>query len=164
MALSMETRPAAYAVIIEQGKLLMTHWVPEDRNLSPLWSLPGGGMEPGEQADETALRETLEETGYSVAIEDILGVHAGHFPVRSAQAQKDPEALPFCALRVVFRAHIVTGSSDTARWVPIAELDTIRYGTLIDEVASMMGYTNAASWAREYREFLADENARKLTS
>lgn len=169
MALSMETRPAAYAVIIEQGKLLMTHWVPEDRNLSPLWSLPGGGMEPGEQADETALRETLEETGYSVAIEDILGVHAGHFPVRSPQ--KDPDALPFCALRVVFRAHVVTGelrhevngSSDTARWVPIAELDTIRYGTLIDEVASMMGYTNAASWAREYREFLADENARKLT-
>ena len=164
MALSMETRPAAYAVIIEQGKLLMTHWVPEDRNLSPLWSLPGGGMEPGEQADETALRETLEETGYSVAIEDILGVHAGHFPVRSPQ--KDPDALPFCALRVVFRAHVVTGelrhevngSSD------IAELDTIRYGTLIDEVASMMGYTNAASWAREYREFLADENARKLTS
>ena len=149
----METRPAAYAVIIEQGKLLMTRWVPEDRALSPLWSLPGGGMEPGEQADETALRETLEETGYSVAIEDILGVHAGHFPVR-----------------VVFRAHIVTGelrhevngSSDTARWVPIAELDTIRYGTLIDEVASMMGYSNAASWAREYREFLADENARKL--
>ena len=42
-------------------------------------------MEPGEQADETALRETLEETGYSVAIEDILGVHAGHFPVRSPQ-------------------------------------------------------------------------------
>lgn len=91
----METRPAAYAVIIEQGKLLMTRWVPEDRALSPLWSLPGGGMEPGEQADETALRETLEETGYSVAIEDILGVHAGHFPVRSTQ--KDPQALPFCA-------------------------------------------------------------------
>ncbi len=80
MALVMETRPAAYAVIIEQGKLLMTRWVPEDRAQSPLWSLPGGGMEPGEQADETALRETLEETGYSVAIEDILGVHAGIFP------------------------------------------------------------------------------------
>ena len=83
MALVMETRPAAYAVIIEQGKLLMTRWVPEDRAQSPLWSLPGGGMEPGEQADETALRETLEETGYNVAIEDILGVHAGHFPARN---------------------------------------------------------------------------------
>ena len=72
MALVMETRPAAYAVIIEQGKLLMTRWAPEDRSHEPLWTLPGGGMEPGEQADETALRETLEETGYSVAIEDVL--------------------------------------------------------------------------------------------
>ena len=167
MALVMETRPAAYAVIIEQGKLLMTRWVPEDRAQSPLWSLPGGGMEPGEQADETALRETLEETGYSVAIEEILGVHAGHFPARNGLSDS---TLPFCALRIVYRAHVVTGelraeengSSDSACWVPIAELDTLRYGTLIDEVASMMGFQNAAAWSREYQEFLADENARKI--
>lgn len=163
----MDTRPAAYAVIIEQGKLLMTRWVPEDPNRSPLWSLPGGGMEPGEQADETALRETLEETGYSIAIENLLGVHAGHFPTRSGIHGSD---LPFCALRIIYRAHIVTGglrdeqngSSDSARWVPIAELDTLRYGSIIDEVASMLGYTHAGAWALEYREFLADENARKL--
>ena len=167
MALVMETRPAAYAVIIEQGKLLMTRWVPEDRAQSPLWSLPGGGMEPGEQADETALRETLEETGYNVAIEDILGVHAGHFPARNGLSDS---TLPFCALRIVYRAHVVTGelraeengSSDSACWVPIAELDTLRYGTLIDEVASMMGFQNAAAWSRESQEFLADENARKI--
>ena len=154
MALAMETRPAAYAVIIEQGKLLMTRWVPEDRALSPSGPCPAAAWNPANRPTKPRC-ETLEETGYSVAIEDILGVHAGHFPVRSTQ--KDPQALPFCALRVVFRAHIVTGelrheingSSDTARWVPIAELDTIRYGTLIDEVASMMGYSNAASWARE---------------
>ena len=54
------------------------------------------------------------------------------------------------------------GSSDSACWVPIAELDTLRYGTLIDEVASMMGFQNAAAWSREYQEFLADENARKI--
>ena len=80
-------------------------------------------------------------------------------------------SLPFCALRIIYRAHIVTGqlraeengSSDIARWVPISEIDTLRYGTIIDEVASMMGYTNAAAWALEYREFLADENARKLS-
>ena len=164
----METRPAAYALIIEQGKILMTRWVPEDPSMAPMWSLPGGGMEPGEQADETALREALEETGYSIAIEDILGVHAGHFPARTGMYGSK---LPFCALRIVYRAHIVTGelrheengSSDIARWVPIAELDSLRTGSLIDEVASMMGYPNAASWAREYREFLDDENARKLS-
>ncbi|MBF1661781.1 MAG: phosphohydrolase, partial [Rothia mucilaginosa] len=72
--------------------------------------------------------------------------------------------------RIVYRAHVVTGelraeengSSDSACWVPIAELDTLRYGTLIDEVASMMGFQNAAAWSREYQEFLADENARKI--
>ena len=42
----METRPAAYAVIIEQGKLLMTRWVPEDRALSPLWSCPVAAWNP----------------------------------------------------------------------------------------------------------------------
>ena len=30
------------------------------------WSLPGGGIEPTETAREAAVRETREETGYSV--------------------------------------------------------------------------------------------------
>jgi tRNA(adenine34) deaminase len=33
-----------------------------------LWSPPGGLIEPGEKPEETAERETLEETGYSVEI------------------------------------------------------------------------------------------------
>lgn len=94
-------------------------------------------------------------------------MHAGHFPARNGLSDS---TLPFCALRIVYRAHVVTGelraeengSSDSACWVPIAELDTLRYGTLIDEVASMMGFQNAAAWSREYQEFLADENARKI--
>ena len=28
------------------------------------WSLPGGGIEPGEDASESAIRESLEEMGY----------------------------------------------------------------------------------------------------
>lgn len=78
-------------------------------------------MEPGEQADETALRETLKRLLY-VAITTFWRARR-HFLVRSTQ--KDLQALIFCALRVVFR-HIVTGelrheingSSDTARWYP----------------------------------------------
>ncbi len=33
-----------------------------------MWSLPGGEIEAGETAKETAIRETLEETGYSVKL------------------------------------------------------------------------------------------------
>jgi ADP-ribose pyrophosphatase YjhB (NUDIX family) len=41
-----------------------------------VWNLPGGGMEPGELPTETAIRETLEETGLHVKIERLVGVYS----------------------------------------------------------------------------------------
>lgn len=34
----------------------------------PVWVLPGGGREPGETPESSAMREVLEETGYTVSI------------------------------------------------------------------------------------------------
>ncbi len=39
-----------------------------------LWSIPGGLVEVGERAAESAAREALEETGLEVEIVDVLGV------------------------------------------------------------------------------------------
>lgn len=153
MPLSMDTRPSAYAVIIEQGKILLTRWVPADGK-TPAWSLPGGGIDPGEQPYDTVVREVFEETGYDAAPEDLLGVDAGYF---------DPNAGSdriFCALRIVYRAHIeggtlrheIGGSSDQAKWVPISELDKIQKVHLVDAAATMMGYANSTDWARRFRE------------
>lgn len=39
------------------------------------WELPGGGAEPGESPDETAVREVLEETGLDVEIDRFSGAY-----------------------------------------------------------------------------------------
>jgi 8-oxo-dGTP pyrophosphatase MutT (NUDIX family) len=41
------------------------------------WGVPGGMMEPGETVEETATRETLEETGLRVHTLTLFGVFSG---------------------------------------------------------------------------------------
>jgi 8-oxo-dGTP pyrophosphatase MutT (NUDIX family) len=50
--------------------MLLTHFDPEV-GLSPRWLTPGGAIEPQEDVRAAAARELLEETGISVAPEDL---------------------------------------------------------------------------------------------
>ncbi len=54
----------------DREKILLTRR--EDNNQ---WCLPGGGMEPGESASETCIREVEEETGLQVTIKRLIGVY-----------------------------------------------------------------------------------------
>ncbi len=63
---------AGVLVIDEQGRVLM--------NLRPdngFWGIPGGATEPGERVEETAMRETLEETGLVLEEVHLFGVFSG---------------------------------------------------------------------------------------
>jgi 8-oxo-dGTP diphosphatase len=53
------TRRSAYAVVINDGKVLCLL-------VRGKYHLPGGGIDPDEDAEEALKREMLEETGYQV--------------------------------------------------------------------------------------------------
>ncbi len=57
----------------KDGKLLMVH---ESDNGKIVINQPAGHIEPGEAFKTAALRETLEETGYRVVLESVLGFSA----------------------------------------------------------------------------------------
>ncbi|MFC6356305.1 NUDIX hydrolase [Luethyella okanaganae] len=136
----MDIRVAAYGVIIREGQILLSHWNENGRNG---WTLPGGGIEDGEHPAETAVREIFEETGYLASIDRLLGIDSH---VVTARRRLAGDTRPLHALRVVYRASVVSGelthevggSSDEARWVDLADVaelktvDLVRVGLALD--------------------------------
>lgn len=69
-------RVGANAVILnEAGEILLTR-----RADNGMWCLPGGHMDFGEMLAETAVRETLEETGLHVEVERLIGLYSAPYP------------------------------------------------------------------------------------
>jgi len=71
-------RPASVAVCVllrdDVPCLLITRRAAGLRRHAGQWALPGGGREPGETVEDTALRELREETGVVVEPGDVLGI------------------------------------------------------------------------------------------
>ncbi|WP_328464029.1 NUDIX hydrolase [Actinoplanes sp. NBC_00393] len=63
----MSERRRAAAVIVRDGRVLMVHERSRRSGGGEWWTLPGGGLRPGETAEEALRREVFEETGLVVS-------------------------------------------------------------------------------------------------
>ncbi len=59
------------AIIVQDGRVLMVRRRVREGTLS--WQFPAGESESGETAEDTAIRETREETALDVAADKMLG-------------------------------------------------------------------------------------------
>jgi 8-oxo-dGTP diphosphatase len=64
-----DARSVALGIITHGGLILLGRRA--DGN--PLWTFPGGKIEPGESPEEAAVREALEETGLRVRAAGVIG-------------------------------------------------------------------------------------------
>ena len=68
------TRVAAYGLVIRNQKLLLCRLSKDFPIQAGFWTLPGGGIEFGEDPEEAMIREVYEETGLRVQAKGVAGI------------------------------------------------------------------------------------------
>jgi 8-oxo-dGTP diphosphatase len=125
-----KTRLAAYVICVDLGKVLLSRWVSPN---GPVWMLPGGGIDFGEDPMDGAIREFEEETGYIVEIDNLLGIDTIVRP-------------DFHGVRVIYEGQIVggelrfevDGSSDMAAWFDLEEVDDLVHAEIVDTALALL--------------------------
>jgi ADP-ribose pyrophosphatase YjhB (NUDIX family) len=124
------TRIGAYALCVEEGRILLSRIAPGYWSGVGEWTLPGGGLDFGEAPRDGALRELEEETGLTGEILDVADVLSWADRWRHPRDGAD-EA--FHGLQIIYRVRItggelrpeVGGSTDLAAWFGRAEAEAL---------------------------------------
>lgn len=121
-------RVAAYAVIVRDEQILLCR-LAERVTKDELWTLPGGGLDHGEDPSTAVLREIHEETGLTAEVADRPRVYSAHSP----SLWRAGGRFDYHALRIVYDGWVppgspeprvveVDGSTAEAAWVPLADV------------------------------------------
>ncbi|MET9471034.1 NUDIX domain-containing protein [Streptomyces sp. NPDC002922] len=129
----MSFRMAAYAVCIEDGRVLLARHVPPKGETN--WTLPGGRVEHAEDPFDAVIREVAEETGCDAVVERLLGVDSRVIPAAAARAGVEHQNVG-----IFYRVRIVAGqlrpepNGETAEsvWTPIPDVACLRRSSLVD--------------------------------
>lgn len=130
-------RVGAYAVILRerdgQLELLLSRLAPRVSR-TELWTLPGGGIDHGEDPRAAVIREIHEETGLDATVSPTAHVYSAHLP----RASRDGLLVDAHAIRIVYDGWVppdapaprvleVDGSTSEAAW---KRLDDVASGTV----------------------------------
>ncbi|MFI5691509.1 NUDIX hydrolase [Kribbella sp. NPDC051586] len=132
----MSRRLAAYAVCIEDGRVLLARYV-SPRGNGTWWTLPGGGVEPCEDPFDTVVREVAEETGCTAVVERLLGVDSRIIP---AAERNHPGPEDHQNIGIYYAARITAGTlrpepnGETAEsaWTPVGEVASLHRAAIVD--------------------------------
>ncbi len=126
------TRVSAYAVCLDEAdRILLCRIAPgATASMDGWWTLPGGGLEHGEDPRDGTLRELAEETGLIGKIDGLLEVNSWH----AVFTMVEGEEVDWHGIRILYRCRITggdlrdepDGSTDTCAWFARSELPSDR--------------------------------------
>ncbi|MEU9414507.1 NUDIX domain-containing protein [Streptomyces sp. NPDC048272] len=131
----MSFRMAAYAVCVEEGRVLLAcHVSPKGE---ATWSLPGGGVEQAEDPFDAVIREVAEETGCDAVVERLLGVDSRIIPAAERAVPGGPEHQN---VGIFYQVRITggrlrpepNGEITECVWTPIHDVAGLRRSSLVD--------------------------------
>lgn len=121
-------RVAAYAVILRNDQILLSRLSPRLAR-TEMWTLPGGGIDHGEDPRLAVVREVYEETGLPVSIADTAHTFSQHLPDTWRHGRRADAH----SVRIVYDGWVpvdapaprvveVDGSTVDAAWHPLADV------------------------------------------
>ncbi|MEU2954036.1 NUDIX hydrolase [Streptomyces xanthochromogenes] len=129
----MSFRLAAYAVCVEEGRVLLARHVGPDGEST--WTLPGGRVEHAEDPFDAVIREVAEETGCDAVVERLLGVDSRVIPAEIARAGVKHQNIGiFYQVRITGGELRPEPNGETAEsvWTPFDEVAGLCRSSLVD--------------------------------
>ena len=103
MARSQRTRIAAYGLIVQDARMVLCRISRQLPEHAGKWTLPGGGLDFGEDPADAVVREVLEETGLRVRPVEIAGIDS---------LRVDLDDGSHHGLRILYRLELLGGRAD----------------------------------------------------
>ena len=129
-SLPRQQRVAAYAVMLREREgdveVLLSRLAPRVSR-AELWTLPGGGLDHGEDPRAALIREVHEETGLDATVGETAHVYSAHLP----RSSRDGQLVDAHAIRIVYDGWVapdapapqvmeIDGSTVEAAWKPLS--------------------------------------------
>lgn len=126
-------RPSAYAVVIKDGKILLS------KQFGDGYDLPGGGIDLGELPEDAVIRETKEETGIDVANPKLITAKNSFFVFAHSGGDAIQSLMFFYKCDFVGGEFSIDGFdeyekqyADMPEWVDLKELPNINVKSSVD--------------------------------
>ncbi len=136
-------RLAAYGLLVVEQHLLLTR-IADGYPGAGRWTLPGGGLDHGEDPRDATRREIHEETGLDAAVGSLIEVRSHRFDPAESVSGDDLHSI-----QLLFEAAVdergtprvveVEGSTAEARWIPAVDLADLELVPLAEHGARLSG-------------------------